>query len=208
MPELERSRSGPLKEGQCRRPRQSLRKAFADSTVTVTPGIYNGLSARLAAMAGFGAVSIGGSLIANTLLGLPDAGLLTLTEMEFVLSRVTACCEVPVLVDADSGYGNAINVVRTVRVLAARRRSRHDDRDQETPTRCGHVAGHVLVDASEMVGKVKAALDSRDASSFVIVARTDARSVEGIDAAIEQGRSTLKPERMPSLRMVCSRLMR
>ncbi len=169
-----------------------LREVYESPGITLQASVQDGLSARLAQFAGFPAATLGGATVTNSLLGLPDSGFLTLTEMEFVCSRISAVCDMPLLVDVDSGYGNAINVVRTVRTLERAGAGGILLEDQVDPPRCGHVSGHVLVSAAEMVGKVKAALDSRKNHDFVVIARTDARSVEGLESAIERGQQYIE----------------
>lgn len=168
-------------------PGAKLRALCKGGEAVPVASIHNGLAAKLAELAGFGVAVLGGASVSNSLLALPDSGLVTLTEMEFVLTRVSSDCSMPILVDVDGGYGDAVNVVRTVRTLEQAGAAGIIIEDQEDPPRCGHVSGHVLVSAEEMVGKLRAALDSRHANSFVIIARTDARSVHGLDAAIKRG---------------------
>jgi 2-methylisocitrate lyase-like PEP mutase family enzyme len=164
-----------------------LRKAFAGLRPAPIASVQDALTARIAEAAGFPVVVIGGSTVSNALLGMPDSGVITLTEMEFVASRVTAATEIPVIVDTDAGYGNAINVIRTIKRLESAGAAGVFIEDQENPPRCGGVAGRLLVQPSEMVGKVHAAADARSDENFVVIARTDAYDIEGLDALIERG---------------------
>lgn len=152
--------------------------------------IQDALTGKLAESAGIPAAVIGGATVSNALLGMPDTGFITLTEMEFVVARAASVCNIPILVDADAGYGNAINVYRTVRTLEQAGAAGIFIEDQENPPRGSEA--HALVSASEMVGKIEAARDSRRSDSFVVVARTDSFAIEGLDAVIERGRSYVK----------------
>jgi 2-methylisocitrate lyase-like PEP mutase family enzyme len=163
-----------------------LREELQGSEIAMLATVHDALSAKLAEAAGFSAAILGSSTVTNALLGLPDTGFLTLTEMELVLARTASVCEVPVLVDADTGYGNAINVVRTVRTLEQAGAAGMFFEDQQDPPRAG-TEGLQLLPPSEMVGKIKAAVDSRRRDSFVVIARTDAWASEGIDSVIERG---------------------
>lgn len=168
-------------------PGLKLRQDLESTEITLVACIQDAMTAKLAEVAGLPAAILGSGNVTNTLLGLPDSGFLTLTEMEFILSRTVAACEIPILIDADAGYGNAINVVRTVRTLERAGAAGIFFEDQEDPPRCGLVTGHILVSPAEMVGKVKAAVDSRRNDSFIVIARTDAWSIEGLGSAIERG---------------------
>lgn len=172
-------------------PGSKLRHDFDNPEITHVASIQDGLTGKLAEAAGFPAAVLGGATVTNTLLGMPDAGFVTLTEMEFVISRIAEACDLPILVDTDSGYGNAINVVRTTRTLERAGAAGMFFEDQENPPR-GASSGLVLVSSDEMAGKVAAAVDSRRSDSFVIIARSDARSVEGLEATIERGRQYVK----------------
>ena len=150
------------------------------------PGAYNALSARLIEEAGFPAVYMTGSGVANTLLGKPDIGLLTQGEMTMMAHYIAEAVEVPVISDADTGYGNAINVIRTVREFDSAGVSAIHFEDQVSPKRCGHIQGKELVSCEEMEGKLRAAVDARRDADLVIIARTDARGPAGLAAAIER----------------------
>ena len=165
----------------------SLRTRLQQSTPLLCPGVYDAFSAALAEQAGFEALYLSGASIAYAHLGAPDIGLTTLTEVAGVLSRIRERVALPVLVDADTGFGNALNVQRTVRVLERAGASALQLEDQNFPKRCGHLQGKSLVSASEMVGKIRAAVDARDTA--LIIARTDAIAVEGFDAALDRAAS-------------------
>jgi 2-methylisocitrate lyase-like PEP mutase family enzyme len=153
------------------------------SAMTV-PGASNALFARMIEDLGFEAVYATGAGIANMFLGAPDIGLTTLTEVSQVVSAMSDAIEIPIIVDADTGFGNAVNMVRTVRVLERSGAAGIQIEDQIFPKKCGHFRGKEVISASEMVQKIKAAVDSRHDQNLQIIARTDARASEGIDAAI------------------------
>jgi 2-methylisocitrate lyase-like PEP mutase family enzyme len=154
----------------------------------LAPGAYDGLTARLVEGAGFKAVYMTGFGTAASLLGRPDIGLLTFSEMVDNARRIAQAVEVPVIADADDGYGNPINVIRTVREYEAAGISAIHIEDQVSPKKCGHMEGKQVIDASEMVEKVHAAIEARYSEDFVIIARTDARAVEGMDGALGRAR--------------------
>jgi carboxyvinyl-carboxyphosphonate phosphorylmutase len=165
-----------------------LRELLAGSEPVVAPGAYDALSARLVAQAGFDAVYMTGFGASASLLGQPDVGLLSFAEMADQARRLAEAVDVPLIADADDGYGNPINVARTVRAYEAAGVAGLHLEDQLSPKRCGHLAGKQLVAASEMVEKVRAAVEARRSADLVIIARTDARAVEGLDAALERAR--------------------
>lgn len=150
----------------------------------LAPGAYDALSALLIERAGFEVVYLSGASIAYTQLGRPDVGLVSFDHLVDVARRVCERVRIPVLVDADTGYGNALNVQRTVRVLERMGAAAVQIEDQSFPKRCGHLDAKRLVPAAEMVGKVRAACDARRDASTLIVARTDAIAVEGFEAAL------------------------
>lgn len=152
----------------------------------LAPGVFDALSARLAQQAGFETVYLSGASIAYTRLGGPDIGLLGLTEVADVLRYISEQTDVRIIVDADTGFGNAINVMRTVRLLEREGAAAIQLEDQAFPKRCGHLRGKLLIPTAEMVGKVKAAVDARRSAETLIIGRTDAIAVDGIDAAIER----------------------
>lgn len=163
-----------------------LRTQLAAGPV-VLPGVWDGLSARLTAEAGFGAAFLSGYCTAGTLLGLPDTGYLTQTEMADAARRVCAAAPgLAVVVDADTGWGNALNVVRTVELWQQAGAAGLFLEDQVWPKRCGHMAGKVVVDAADWLAKLRAAVDHR--GTLHVTARTDARAPLGLEAAIERGR--------------------
>jgi 2-methylisocitrate lyase-like PEP mutase family enzyme len=166
-------------------PRQKLRAMLARAGYSVVPGAYDTLSARLVQLAGFGAVYLtgGGYSRAN---GYPDIGLLTMTEITQWISRTVEAVEIPVIADMDSGYGNALNVVRSVREYEKTGVAAFHLEDQVSPKKCGHYEGKQIVSRAEMVGKIKAAVDTRRDGDLVIIARSDARSIEGLQAAIDR----------------------
>lgn len=172
-------------------PRKTFRSLLAGSDYTIAAGAYDGLSARLVQAAGFKAVYMtgGGFSRAN---GYPDIGLLTLTEIAGWLARVSDVVNIPVIADADSGYGNALNVVRAVREFERAGVSAFHLEDQVSPKKCGHYEGKKLISQPEMIGKIKAACDARRDQDLVIIARSDARAMHGLDAAIDRVNSYLE----------------
>jgi carboxyvinyl-carboxyphosphonate phosphorylmutase len=152
----------------------------------LAPGAYDALSARLIEQAGFEAVYMTGFGAAASLLGRPDIGLLSFSEMVDNARRIAAVVDVPVIADADNGYGNAINVIRTVREYEAAGVAAIQLEDQVVPKRCGHMEGKHVIAADEMVGKLRAAVDARRSKDCLIIARTDARAVEGLDRALDR----------------------
>ncbi|RAI02087.1 carboxyvinyl-carboxyphosphonate phosphorylmutase [Acuticoccus sediminis] len=168
--------------------RARLRDRLASGELIVAPGACNGLGASLVERAGFEAVYMTGSGVANALTGKADVGLLSLTEMAMMVRFMTHATPLPVIADADNGYGNAINVVRTVEEYEAAGVTALHIEDQVVPKRCGSIAGKVVVPADEMEGKIRAACDARSDPNLVIIARTDARAAHGLDEAIGRGR--------------------
>lgn len=152
----------------------------------VAPGAPNALTARIVAACGFEVVYVSGAGIANWSLGVPDVGLTSLTEVADQVRRICDAVELPVVADGDTGYGNAVNVWRTVREFERAGAAALQLEDQVHPKRCGHFEGQEVVPAAEMAAKIHAAVDARRDHSFVIIARTDARAVEGLDGAIER----------------------
>jgi 2-methylisocitrate lyase-like PEP mutase family enzyme len=164
----------------------SLRALLAGPDIVVAPGIYDGLSALLVGEAGFKAAYLSGAAICYTRFGLPDIGLISMSEVADTLSAVRERATLPVIVDIDTGFGNALNVQRTVREFERRGASALQVEDQVTPKRCGHLADKTLVSAAEMAGKIKAALDARRSAETLIIARTDAVGVEGFERALDR----------------------
>lgn len=163
---------------------EKMREILARRSATIVPGAFNALSARMIADRGFEAVYVSGAGISNGLLAKPDIGLLTVTELAETVSLMRDAVSVPLIVDADTGFGNAINMVRTVRTLERAGADALQIEDQVFPKRCGHFAGKDVVPLDEMLSKIKAAVDTRD--NLLIVARTDARAIHGLDDAIER----------------------
>jgi carboxyvinyl-carboxyphosphonate phosphorylmutase len=174
--------------GTRRAPAPRLRELLAAGTPVVAPGAYDALSARLIELAGFDAVYMTGFGTAASLLGRPDVGLLTQTEMVDNARRLAAAVDVPLISDADTGYGNPINVVRTVQEFERAGVAAIHLEDQVSPKRCGHMTGKQVIPAEDMVAKLRAAVAARTDPDFVLIARTDARAVEGLDAALDRGR--------------------
>ena len=165
--------------------RKQFRAMMAAPGYVVAPGAYDTLTARMVQLAGFKAVYMtgGGYSRAN---GYPDIGLLTMTEVVQWISRTVEVADIPVIVDMDAGYGNAMNVIRTMREYEKTGAAAFHLEDQVSPKKCGHYEGKLLVSKAEMVGKIKAAVDTRKDETFSVIARTDARAMEGLDAAIDR----------------------
>lgn len=163
-----------------------LRELLAGPDTVVAPGFYDGLTGLLVDQAGFSAGYIGGASIAYSRLGRSDIGLTTCSEVADTISKIRDRVELPFVVDADTGFGNALNVQRTMRMFERAGASGIQLEDQTTPKRCGHLDGKTLVSTAEMVGKIKAAQDARLDEDTVIVGRTDAIAVEGFDAAMDR----------------------
>src|SRR6266702_1347887 len=162
-----------------------LRELIAKGAV-IMPGVPNAAMARQAERLGFDAVYVSGAGMANATAGVPDIGLLTLTEVAQLAGYIANAIDIPAIVDADTGFGGAENVARTVRELERAGLAGCHIEDQKFPKRCGHLAGKDLVDIDEMVGKIRAALGARSDPDFLIIARTDARAVEDFDRAVER----------------------
>src|SRR5881275_980198 len=162
-----------------------LRQLIAQGSVML-PGVPNAAMARQVERAGFEAVYASGAGMANATAGVPDIGLLTLTEVAQLAGYIAKAVKIPAIVDADTGFGGAENVGRTIRELEATGLAGCHIEDQEFPKRCGHLAGKSIVDVEEMVGKIKAAVGARRDPNFMIIARTDARGVEDFDRVVER----------------------
>ena len=147
----------------------------------VAPGAFDPLAARLVEEAGFPAVYMTGFGTSAALLGRPDVGLLTMTEMVDNARRIADCVDIPLIADADTGYGNPLNVIRTVGAYEAAGVAGIHLEDQVAPKKCGHMEGKLVIPAGEMAQKIRAAVDARTRPDFVIIARTDARAVEGLE---------------------------
>ena len=165
-----------------------LRTLLDSGQTIVAPGAFDPLAARLVEEAGFPAVYMTGFGTSAALIGRPDVGLLTMTEMAGNAARIADCVDIPVIADADTGYGNPLNVIRTVGAYEAAGVAGIHIEDQVAPKKCGHMEGKLVIPAEEMAEKVRAAVEARAQPEFVIIARTDARAVEGLDRALERGR--------------------
>ena len=166
---------------------RKLRELLAADSALVAPGVYDGLTALLVQQAGFDCAYLSGASVSFTRLGRPDIGLMTMTEVAETVSNIRERIDLPIVVDGDTGFGNALNVQRTVRLFEKMGASGIQLEDQTLPKRCGHLDGKELVSIAEMVGKIHAALDARANDDTVIVARTDAIAVTGIDEAMQRG---------------------
>ena len=169
----------------------TLRQRLAESRALLAPGVYDALSALLAEQAGFEALYLSGASIAYTRLGRPDIGLTTFSEVQDTLARITERIRIPVIVDADTGFGNALNVQRSVRGFERAGAAMIQLEDQTFPKRCGHLDGKALVPLAEMQGKLRAALDARASAETLILARTDALAVEGFERALDRAEAYL-----------------
>src|SRR5947207_3615323 len=165
-----------------------LRQLIAKGCIAM-PGVPNAAMARQVERAGFDAVYVSGAGMANATAGVPDIGLLTLTEVVQLAGYVANAVDIPAIVDADTGFGGAENVARTVREIEIAGLAGCHIEDQEFPKRCGHLAGKDLVEVDEMVGKIRAALGGRSDPDFLIIARADGRGVEDLDRTVKRARS-------------------
>ena len=170
--------------------RQRLRKRLTEGPMIVAPGIYDAYGARFVQQAGFEAVYMTGNGVSASLLGRPDVGLIDLTLFSSHAHRAAVCVDIPLICDADTGYGNAVNVRRTVEEFEGAGVAAIHLEDQVSPKRCGHLPGsRPVVDTSEHVGKIEAAIAARRDPDFIIIARTDAASGQGLDEAIRRGKA-------------------
>jgi 2-methylisocitrate lyase-like PEP mutase family enzyme len=167
-------------------PNQRLKQALAERRALLVPGAANALTARIIEDLGFEAIYLTGAGLANTSFGVPDIGLVTMTELVEATAAISAATTLPLVVDADTGFGNELNVVRTVRALERAGAAAIQLEDQVFPKKCGHFAGKAVIPTAEMTAKLKAAADARHSRDFLLIARTDARAIEGLDAAIER----------------------
>jgi 2-methylisocitrate lyase-like PEP mutase family enzyme len=170
----------------------SLALRLQQPKALLAPGIYDALTALIASQAGFEALYLSGASIAYTLLGRSDVGLTTFSEVQQTLSRITERVDTPVIVDADTGFGNALNVMRSVKGFERAGASMVQIEDQTFPKRCGHLDGKSVIPVGEMVGKLKAALGARQSEATLILARTDAVATEGLDSAMERAERYLE----------------
>ena len=164
-----------------------LRAKLAERRGMLVPGASNALAARVIEDLGFEAVYVSGAGVTNAFWGLPDLGFVSLTEITQHTAAIREAVDIPVLVDADTGFGNALNVRHTVRVLERAGADAIQIEDQTMPKKCGHFENKSVISAEEMSGKIKAAVDARASRDLLIIARTDALAVESFDAAIERG---------------------
>jgi 2-methylisocitrate lyase-like PEP mutase family enzyme len=167
-------------------PNRVLRRKLQRGAGLLLPGAANALTARVIESLGFEAFLVTGAGIANTFLGVPDIGLVTATELTDHVAAMRDAVEIPMIVDIDTGFGNAVNVARTVKTLERAGASAFQIEDQTFPKRCGHFEGKDVIPAAEMVQKIKAAVDARKDQDVMILARTDARAVDGLQAALDR----------------------
>lgn len=164
----------------------TLRARLSRPEILVAPGIYDGLTAALAAEAGFEALYLSGAAVAYTRLGRPDIGLTTMSEMADTLALIRDRVDLPIVIDADNGFGNALNAQRTMRAYERAGANALQVEDQGYPKRCGHLSDKTLIPMAEMAGKIRAMADARASDDTLIIARTDAIAVEGFDAALDR----------------------
>ncbi len=165
---------------------ESLQSRLARKPIVVAPGVYDAFTALVAAQAGFETLYVSGAAIAYTRLGRPDIGLVSMSEVAHTVALIRERVTTHLIVDADTGYGNALNVMGTVQAFERAGANAIQIEDQDFPKRCGHLDGKTLIPANEMCGKIRAALDARRTDETLIIARTDAIAVEGFDRAIER----------------------
>jgi 2-methylisocitrate lyase-like PEP mutase family enzyme len=166
--------------------RRYFRSLVEERTAVLLPGAANALTARIVEDLGYQAVYLTGAGLTNTHLGMPDLGLVTATEIADTASRISDVCSLPLVVDIDTGFGNALNAYRTVQLLERAGAAALQIEDQVFPKKCGHFSGKGVVPLQDIVGKIKACLDARQDPNTLIIARTDARAVEGFDRALER----------------------
>ena len=164
----------------------NLKTRLASDEILVAPGVYDALTAALAAQAGFEALYLSGAAVAYTRLGRPDIGLTSVSEMADTMALIRDRVDLPVIIDADTGFGNALNAQRTMRLYERAGANALQVEDQTYPKRCGHLAEKSIIPTTEMVGKIAAMADARASDDTLIIARTDAVAVEGFDAAIDR----------------------
>ena len=170
----------------------TLKSRLSQPDILIAPGVYDGLTAAIAADAGFEALYLSGAAVAYTRLGRPDIGLTTMSEMADTLSLIRDRVDLPVIIDADTGFGNALNARRTMRAYERAGANALQVEDQTYPKRCGHLADKSLISSAEMAGKIAAMADARASEDTLIIARTDAIAVEGFDAAIDRAGAYLE----------------
>lgn len=198
------------------RPSTRLKAKLAERRAMLVPGVPNALTARIAADLGFEAVYVTGAGVTNMSLGVPDLGLITLSELVEHVGAIAETVDLPIIVDADTGFGNAINVQRTVRLLERAGASAIQLEDQVFPKKCGHFSGKAVIPLAEMLPKLRAAVDARRDGDLQIIARTDARAVDGLEAALERAAAFIEagadvtfveaPESVEEMRAIPRRL--
>lgn len=181
------SASAPLSDR-----RKAFRAVCEARTAMIVPGAGNALTARVIEDAGFDAIYITGAGIANTLLGVPDLGLVTLTELGATVGAIAEISRKPLIVDIDTGFGNALNAQRTMKVIERAGAFAVQIEDQVFPKKCGHFEGKAVIPLAEAVSKVKAVLDAREDPNVMVIARTDARSIDGFNAAIDRAEAFIE----------------
>lgn len=167
-------------------PGKVLRELLARPEMLIAPGAYDGISVKLIEQAGFKAAFMTGAGVSASVIGRPDIGLMTMTEMVNTAKNLSAAVNIPLIADADTGYGNQLNVIRTVQEYELAGVAAIQMEDQVAPKRCGHLSGKEVIAADEFVAKLKAAVNEKNNKDLVIIARTDARSAEGFDKTIER----------------------
>ena len=172
--------------------RRRFREQMNRQEAMIVPGAGNALTARVIADRQFEAVYVTGAGIANTYLGTPDIGLVTLTELAATVSTIAEICQLPLVVDIDTGFGNAINTRRTVRMIERAGGFAMQIEDQVFPKKCGHFSGKAVIPVEEALSKIKAAVDAREDENTMIIARTDARAIDGIEAALDRAEAFIE----------------
>ena len=172
--------------------RRRFREQMNRREAMIVPGAGNALTARVIADRQFEAVYVTGAGIANTYLGTPDIGLVTLTELAATVSTIAEICQLPLVVDIDTGFGNAINTRRTVRLIERAGGFAMQIEDQVFPKKCGHFSGKAVIPVEEALSKIKAAVDAREDENTMIIARTDARAIDGIEAALDRAEAFIE----------------
>ena len=172
--------------------RRRFREQMSRREAMIVPGAGNALTARVIADRQFEAVYVTGAGIANTHLGTPDIGLVTLTELAATVSTIAEICQLPLVVDIDTGFGNAINTRRTVRLIERAGGFAMQIEDQVFPKKCGHFSGKAVIPVEEALSKIKAAVDAREDENTMIIARTDARAIDGIEAALDRAEAFIE----------------
>ena len=172
--------------------RRRFREQMNRREAMIVPGAGNALTARVIADRQFEAVYVTGAGIANTHLGTPDIGLVTLTELAATVSTIAEICQLPLVVDIDTGFGNAINTHRTVRLIERAGGFAMQIEDQVFPKKCGHFSGKAVIPVEEALSKIKAAVDAREDENTMIIARTDARAIDGIEAALDRAEAFIE----------------